>query len=111
MAHARCESVVSRKVMIAVGFFAFCASAVFAESSKIAKDLRGISPTDHVTVIVQFTKIPSVKQHQKITSKGGKLNRELEVVKAASYSVPASALAVLAADPEVVYITPERPLF
>ena len=41
MTHARCESVVWQKVLIAIGVVTLCTSFVFAESSKIAKDLRG----------------------------------------------------------------------
>ncbi len=43
MAHVRCESVVWQKVVIAIGFVMLCTGFAFAESSKIAKDLRGKS--------------------------------------------------------------------
>ena len=43
-------------------------------------------------------------------SRGGTLKQELGQFKGAAYKVPASALADLAADPEVVYISPDRPL-
>ena len=41
---------------------------------------------------------------------GGKLKHEFGVIKARHYSVPARALAQLAANPDVAYVTPDRPL-
>src|ERR1700747_2817040 len=99
---ARCESI-SQNVFVTLGFVILSASFVFAGSLKIAPDLHGKASSNRVDVIVQFTKTPSVRHHQKVFSKGGTLNRELRFIKAGSYSVPASELAALAADPEVAY--------
>ncbi len=106
-----CESVNWQRVLMTVGIVMLCASRLFAVSPKIAMDLRGKATLDRVNVIVQFTKTPTARHHQKVFSKGGTLNRELGLVKAGAYSIPASALVRLAADPEVAYISPERPLF
>jgi serine protease AprX len=94
-----------------LGFVILSASFVFAGSPKIARDLHGKASSDRVDVIVQFTETPTARHHQKVFSKGGTLNRELSLVKAGSYSVPASELAALGADPEVAYISLDRPLF
>jgi serine protease AprX len=61
-------------------------------------------------VIVQFRQVPTARHHQKVLDRGGKLRRELGRFRGAAYSMPASALASLAADPEVVYISPDRPV-
>ena len=45
-----------------------------------------------------------------VASQGGHLKTELGLVKAATYSVPAAALTSLAKDPDVAYISPDRPL-
>ena len=41
---------------------------------------------------------------------GGSLQRELSMVKAAAYSVPGTAIDTLAADPDVVHISPDHPV-
>jgi subtilisin family serine protease len=76
----------------------------------MSTDLAGKHSSAMVDVIVQFTQIPTARHHQKVLSRGGTLKQELGVVKAGAYSIPASALADLAADPEVVYISPDRHL-
>ncbi len=86
------------------------AGTAFADSAKISKDLGGKNGADQVDVIVQFNQAPTARYHQKVLSRGGKLRRELGLVKGGAYSLPASALADLAADPDVVYISPDRPL-
>jgi hypothetical protein len=86
----------------AVGLVLLGASFAFAGSPKVAKDLQGKSPSDRVDVIVQFTETPTARHHQKVVSKGGSLKGVLSLVRAGSYSIPSSALAALAADPEVV---------
>jgi hypothetical protein len=72
----------------------------------MAKDLEGKKGSEPVDVIVQFTQAPTARHHQKVLSKGGTLKNTLGLVNGGSYSVPASALAALAADPEVAYIAP-----
>src|SRR5256712_2750998 len=79
-----------------------------AGSSKISRDLQGVDPNSTIDVIIQFTQSPGERNHQGIRAQGGTLKTELEVVKGASYSVPARALAALAKNPEVVYISPDR---
>ena len=89
---------------------ALMASLAFAGSPKLSKDLEGKKASDQVDVIVQYTQAPTARHHQKVLSRGGTLKQELSVVKAGAYSMPASALASLAADPEVAYISPDRSL-
>jgi serine protease AprX len=86
------------------------ASLAFAGSPKMSKDLEGKNASDQVNVIVQFTQAPTAKHHQKVMNKGGKFKQELGLVNGGAYSVPASALADLAADPDVAFISPDRPV-
>jgi serine protease AprX len=86
------------------------ASLAFAGSRKMAKDLEGKNASDQVDVIVQFTQAPTARHHQKVLNRGGKLRQELGLVKSGAYTVPASALTDLAADPDVAYISPDRPV-
>lgn len=86
------------------------ASMVFGQSSKLSQDLSGKNPTALLNVIVQFKQVPSEQHHQKVRDRGGVLRSKLDVIKGAQYSLPASALETLVGDPDVVYITPDRPV-
>ena len=67
-----------------------------------------MDPASKVDVIVQFAKQPTRANHQRILDRGGEFKRDLSIIKARHYSVPASALADLASDPDVVSISPDR---
>lgn len=82
----------------------------FAAAQKISKDLEEMQGAGSVDVIVQFDKVPTAWHHEKVLSRGGHINRDLGGFKGSAYSIPASALADLADDPEVVHISPDRPL-
>jgi serine protease AprX len=86
------------------------ASLAFAGAPKISKDLAGKYASGKVDVIVQFNQIATAEHHQKVLSRGGAIKRELGAFKGAAYTMPASALEDLANDPDVVYISPDRPL-
>ena len=86
------------------------ATLAHAASPKLAKELQGRGSSEPVNVIIQFHQTPTAAHHQKVAQRGGTLARELKLVKAGAYSVPASALAALADDPEVAYIAPDRPV-
>src|SRR5215472_3998889 len=75
---------------------------------KLAPELANSDANSTVDVIVQFNAPPTEQYHQKVTKKGGTLKSTLDVVKAGHYSLPASALAALASDPDVTYISPDR---
>ena len=84
-----------------------CAAATggFAET-KISAGLLSVHEKTFVDVIVQYRHISTERHHGIVREKGGVVRKTLEVVNGAQYWVPASALAALAADPEVVYISP-----
>ena len=63
-----------------------------------------------VEVIIQFNQTPTAAHHQKVQNKGGVLKTKLDFIKGAHYSVPVEALDALADDPDVVYISPDRPV-
>lgn len=86
------------------------ASLAFAGSHKMSKDLERKKASDRVDVIVQFTQVPTARHHQKVLNRGGKLNRELGRFKGGAYRISASKLAELASDPEVKYISLDRPV-
>lgn len=87
----------------------FLGGSASGQSGKVSPDLdRGA--TEALNVIVQFRQQPSMSQHGRVLRNGGLLRRELNSIRGAAYSLPASSLADLADDPEVVYISPDRPL-
>jgi len=83
---------------------------IFGQGQKLSPDLQRREGSDHLNVIIQFRQAPTAAHHQIVARQGGVLQRELGVVKAGEYSLPAAALAKLAAEPDVAYITPDRPL-
>jgi serine protease AprX len=96
--------------LLGLGCLILSASLAFAGSRKMSKDLEGKNTSDQVDVIVQFKQAPTSRHHQKVFNRGGRLNHELGLVKSGAYSLPVSALAGLAADPDVAYISPDRPV-
>jgi serine protease AprX len=99
-----------RKVFLMASVLILSTTLAFAGSSKMAKDLENRNAADTVAVIVQFKQAPTAAHHQKVLSRGGSLKQELSLVKGGAYSMPASKLAELAADPDVAYIAPDRPV-
>ena len=75
---------------------------------KIARDLEQVDPQSTVDVIVQYRQIPGEAQHQRIRAMGGRHKMTLDSVKGGVHSVRAGTLAEIAADPDVVYISPDR---
>ena len=102
------------KFLSLAGLLLLAASLAFAgpqkHNPKMADELGSVDQNSTVDVIIQYNQVPTEAHHQKVRNKGGALKRELLVIKGGHYSVPASALAELAADPDVAYITPNRAL-
>src|SRR5712691_4335183 len=91
------------------------AALSFADGKKhkLSNDLDALKGGHNgatVDVIIQFNQTPTAAHHQKVQGKGGVLKTKLDFIKAAHYSVPAESLDALADDPDVAYISPDRPL-
>ena len=100
-------------VTIVICLLAAGASIADGKKHKLSKDLnalKGGSKGLSVDVIVQFNQAPTAAQHSKVEGKGGLLRKKLDVIKGAHYSVPVESLPGLADDPDVAYISPNRPL-
>src|SRR5438046_655156 len=72
---------------------------------KIAPDTPTKGP---VQVIITYKADATDANHASVTSKGGSFKTKLQSVKGAVYTVDATALDSLAADPAVVSISPDR---
>jgi len=90
----------------------FAPVAMFAQhASKLSPELRSQqSHQGSVRVIVQFRHALNPGHQEKIRAKGGIVNAQLGIVKGVAATLPASALAILARDNDVAYISPDRPL-
>jgi serine protease AprX len=110
MKRNQCKSAMWGRTFLTVCALILSASLAFAGTHKMSKDLEGKKSSDMVNVIVQFNQVPSTRHHQKVLNRGGKLKRQLGHFRGAAYAIPASQLASLANDPEVTYISPDRPL-
>jgi serine protease AprX len=80
----------------------------YGRSPKLAQDLDVNDAQAEIDVIVQFAAPPGPEQQDKVNHRGGKFKADLHLINAAAYTIPASALADLADDPDVVYISPDR---
>jgi serine protease AprX len=106
----------SRSTLWGKAFLTLCAVILMsiptlATAQKISKDLEEKQQSSgKVDVIVQFDQVPTARHHEKVFSRGGKINRDLGQFKGGAYSISAIELADLANDPEVVHISPDRPL-
>ncbi len=80
-----------------------------AVSQKFSADLQKRAGANNmVTVIVQYRQMPSAAHLSSLQSGGAMIKSRLHTIRAVTMRVPASMLAVLARNPNVAYITPDR---
>jgi serine protease AprX len=79
---------------------------------KLAEDLRShyAAPASIIDVIVQFRKGAPGEAHLRVLGRGGILHRNLDLVRAKAYRIPADQLERLADDPDVEFVSPDRPV-
>src|SRR4029077_4956620 len=85
-------------------------SLAWSKDRKLAPEVKADHSTELVNVIVQFKHSPGEQHKGKIRANGGMVDSDLPLVRALSIKVPANRLHNLANDPEVAYISPDRPL-
>ena len=78
--------------------------------SKDLESLKGRGKGATIDVIVQYKVTPTDAQHLRVQGRGGALKRKLDVIKGAHYSVPVESLQTLADDPDIAYISLNRPV-
>src|SRR5579884_1954442 len=101
----------SAKCLTALCLAAAMARAGEAPPRKLSPDLAPRSASEVVDVIVQYKVRPTESHHARVARLGGALRSRMDNVGAADYAVPASALEDLASDPDVSYVTPNRPVW
>src|SRR5712691_2589975 len=98
--------VAHQQVLTLTLIVASTAFAAGARNPKIAPDLAQANSA--VDVIVQFNTPPSKAHHEKIRRAGGHLVQTMDGFRGAKYRLHPASLEQLAADPSVVYISPDR---
>ena len=86
-------------------------SLALGQSRRVSKDLERFSGNQAVDVIIQYTSAPSQSHFDRVQARGGSLRTDLRGMKAGAFHVPAAQLAALANDPDVSYISLDRPVF
>ncbi len=80
-------------------------------NGKFAADLRHQAGTKNmVTVIVQYRQMPGAAHFKALQTGGAAIGANLHTIRAVTMRVPISMLAVLASNPNVAYISPDRPV-
>jgi subtilisin family serine protease len=83
-----------------------------AQDRKLAPELAIPNRTHErtVDVIVQYKAGAFPGVHSRIDARGGKWKRHLDLIGGAVYSAPADMVDLIAADPDVVFVSPDRPV-
>lgn len=80
-------------------------------SSELNVQLNHHSPNEMVDVIVQFRPgVQLANKVQKMLGMGAMHKRSLDLIRGGLFHIPANLLPVLANDPDVLYISPDRPI-
>jgi serine protease AprX len=77
---------------------------------KISQELQHLPARQRVDVIVQYRVQPAKAQIKRAMVTGGALQGQLNVIRSAVFSLKAGSLATLAQNPNVIYISPDRPV-
>jgi len=85
-------------------------SLVWGNDHKLSPDLKGRNSAGALDVIVQFKVTPAQKHRDRIAAHGGLVKQHLNTVKGLLVSLPASRLQLLSNDPDVAYVSPDRPV-
>jgi serine protease AprX len=75
---------------------------------RFARDIDRRNPNALIDVIVQFKVTPSSLHYQRMSARGAVLRTRLHSINAAAFRLPASAIAKLEKDPDVLYVSPDR---
>ena len=79
-------------------------------SGFLAKALQGSAHSQTVRVIVQYRQVPTAAHYATMQQRGGVLHSKLHMIKGAAFTIPVSALASLANDPEVAHVSVDHPI-
>jgi serine protease AprX len=79
--------------------------------SKMSADMREHAASKNmITVIVQFRQMPNTTALAGMQSRGAAMRNRLHTIRAVTMRIPVSMLAELESNPNVAYVTPDRPV-
>src|ERR1700758_4632003 len=81
-----------------------------APHNKIAPDALTGSGSETIPVIIQYRSEPTTEHFSRVAAVGGKVTKQLPSVHGLVAHVPQSMLERLASDPNVLYVSPDRPV-
>ncbi|MBM3735513.1 MAG: hypothetical protein FJW39_06970 [Acidobacteria bacterium] len=84
-------------------------SGALLAGPKVSNDLSD-SPGQLVDVIVQYKSDPGAQAEARANARGAQLKHRLSSIKGHALRIPANAISALAQDPDIVYISRDRPL-
>src|SRR5215469_14347292 len=79
-------------------------------SGMLAQAKRGVGRGQTVKVIVQYKQVPRASHYATMQSRGGRLHVKLHMIRAASFTIPVSALPALEADAAIESVTIDHPM-
>ncbi|MGA3188640.1 MAG: hypothetical protein ABSF22_16160, partial [Bryobacteraceae bacterium] len=82
----------------------------FGQVSKIAPDLESLlhNLLEPTNVVIQYNSAPTLLNVVKLLSLGGVINAQYVSIPAIAAKLPGAVVAILALDPSVAYISPDR---
>jgi serine protease AprX len=78
-------------------------------SGKIARDIQRSNSKALIDVIVQFKVTPRTEHYLRMSQRGAVVKTKLHGIRAAAFRIPAFRIAELEKDPDILYVTPDRP--
>jgi serine protease AprX len=87
------------------------ASLAFGGSRTLSRELENAKPGSTVDVIVQYKQVPTEAHYQRMKGRGGREKARLHSIKAAAFSLSASALKDWDADPDVAHVSLDHGVF
>jgi len=88
----------------------FASAIVWAQGPKLSPELKSAGGASNTEVIVQYKVKPGNAQTQKVVNLGGQVRYQGNNLQSVHYAVPASQLQNVANDPDVAYVSPNRPV-
>ena len=96
--------------LLLLACWALTAAADSRPSRKMSADVRGHASKNMVTVIVQFRQMPDATALTGMQGRGAALRNRLHSIRAVTMRIPVSMLDELENNPNVAYVTPDRPV-
>ncbi len=81
-----------------------------AVKSKISRDAAKADPNSIIPVIIQYKNDPGSTQDSQVAQLGGATSKTMHSIHAKAALLPAGQLTTLAADPNVAYVSFDRPV-